>query len=417
MADIGSVAPMLREVWPASFNTAFSNEIVALSRIEESEQGVSNEISGRYTTVPLRVSRNEGIGSRPERGILPSPGRQGYVTGQIELKAQYGVGSVTSHVLNLADTDRRSFIDAITEELEGVQDDVMKDYARMVYTPSTGELAEVVSTGTENGDDYIEVDHIQYFVGADDRAIDAIDVAGPTVTASEMIVTGWNVDDNRVYVDNNDGVSAGNILVREGNYHEETYGLLELIDDETTVENINPNDVPKWKSVVLGRDRADAGNPEPWDETEIVRANDEVRISANENISVMFTGFGVRRAVFNDLKQQREYVNTIEFAHGFEALPFHLGSRTIPLVADPDYPEDRGATSGSILGVDESTVSIFREPSGWHFAEESGSMFIPATNREDSFEFRMRQFSNLGIRQRNCHFKILGLQTDLYEAK
>ena len=33
-------------------------------------------------------------------------------------------------------------------------------------------------------------------------------------------------------------------------------------------------------------------------------------------------------------------------------------------------------------------------------------MFIAASDRTDAWEFRLRQFSQLGIKQRNSHFKI-----------
>ena len=50
-------------------------------------------------------------------------------------------------------------------------------------------------------------------------------------------------------------------------------------------------------------------------------------------------------------------------------------------------------------------MKVYREEEGWHFAEETGSMFIPNFDRRDAWEYRMRQFSQLGITQRNCHFR------------
>jgi len=120
----------------------------------------------------------------------------------------------------------------------------------------------------------------------------------------------------------------------------------------------------------------------------------------------MFTDFGGRRAVFADLKQSREYVNTVEYASGFSALPMNYGVQTIPLVEDPDYPTDFDAAETSIIGVAEDQLKVYKDPEGWHFAEETGSMFLAAQDRSDAWEFRIRQISNLGISQRNCHFKI-----------
>ena len=399
MADLNSVAPMLKEVWPESFETAFSQEIVALSRIEASSDGVRQDVSGRYTVIPLKVRRNQGLGSRPERGILPLPGKQGYVGTRVQVQHQYAVGEITSQALLLADREPRSFINTLDQELSGMRDDAMKDYARMVYGFASGKLAEVTAVdGTT-----LTVDRIQYF--EPEMRLDAVDETGPDLEAEDVEVLSVNIEDHQIEVDDATGITIGAILVRHGNYNQEITGFRHLIDDELAVQNLDPSEEPKWASHVR------TGNARPWSELEIVAANDYVRRTSGKNISVMFTGFGVRRAVFADLKQQREYVNTIEFGHGFSALPFNLGAQTIPLVEDPDYPEDYGAETGSILGVDEDSVGIWREESGWHFAEESGSMFIPAQDRSDAWEFRMRHFSQMGITQRNNHFRIDNIET------
>src|SRR6056297_799398 len=110
MADLTSVAPMLKETWPDAFETAFSNEIVGISRIEQTSEGLGEDMSGRYAVVPMKVRRNQGIGSRGERGILPLPGKQGFVGTRVTLRYQYGVGDITVQGLKLADREPRSFV-------------------------------------------------------------------------------------------------------------------------------------------------------------------------------------------------------------------------------------------------------------------------------------------------------------------
>ena len=399
MADLNSVSPMLKEVWPESFETAFSSEIVALSRIERTSDGVRQDVSGRYTVIPLKVRRNQGIGSRPERGVLPLPGKQGYVGTRVKLQHQYVVGEITSQALLLADREPRSFINTLDQELSGMRDDAMKDYARMVYGFPNGQLATVQSVSG----DVITVDRIQYFEL--EMRLDSVDESGPTVNAEGIEVTDINTSNNEVTVDDASGVTAGDVLVRTGNYNQELTGLRTLIDDTEPVQNLDPASEPKWAAQIVDN------GPGSYSELEVVTANDKVRRNSGQQVSVMFTGFGVRRAIFNDMKSQREFVNTMEFGQGFSALPFNIGAQTIPIVEDPDYPEDLDADTGSILGIDEGKVSIWREESGWHFAEESGTMFIPAQDRSDSWEFRMRHFSQLGITQRNSHFLIRNVNT------
>lgn len=399
MADLNSVAPMLKEVWPESFETAFSQEIVALSRIERTSEGVRQDVSGRYTVIPLKVRRNQGIGSRPERGVLPLPGKQGYVGTRVKVQHQYVVGEITSQALLLADREPRSFVNTLDQELSGMRDDAMKDYARMVWGLGSGRLATVSSVSGNT----LTVDRIQYFEV--EMRLDAVDPAGPTVIAEQMEVTDIDVSNSTITVDAAGSTAADNELVRHGNYNQEITGFRHLIDDTLAVQNLDPADESKWAAHVIDNG---AG---AYSELEVITANDQVRRYSGQQISVMFCGFGVRRAVFDQLSQNREFVNTTEFGAGFSALPFSLGAQQIPMVEDPDYPEDINASTGSITGVDESKVGIWREESGWHFAEESGSMFIPAQDRSDSWEFRMRHFSQMGLTQRNSHFRIDNINT------
>ena len=395
MADLDSVAPMLKEVWPDSFETAFSQEIVGIARIEQTSEGIQNDYSGRYVVVPMKVRRNQGLGSRAERAILPLPGKQGFVGTRVTMRYQYGVGDITIQGLKLADREPRSFVNLLDQEMSGLRDDVMKDYARQFYGNGTGALATVVSVDANE----ITVDSTQYFQY--EQRLDSVTESGPTVTAEDMEVLDIDEGANTIEVDDATGVTAGDVLVREGSFNQEINGLGALIHDTREVQNLDPTDEPTWSSPLFT-----AGSARAYDEMLFVKAMDGTRRRSGKFVSVIFTDFGGRRAVFENLSQGREYVNTIEFAHGFSALPFNYGARQVPIVEDPDYPTDHDAETTSFLGLNEDSLSVYRDPDGWHFAEETGSMFIAKQDRSDAWEFRIRQISQLGINQRNCHFRI-----------
>lgn len=405
MADLTTVAPMLKEVWQQGHETSFNTDIIGLSRIEKTSDGMVEDLSGRYVIIPLKVRRNQGLGSRPERGILPLPGHQGYVGTRVNVRTQYGVGEITAQTLHLVDGNPRAAVNAIDEELEGLRDDFNKDYSRQVYGNGAGKLATVTAVG--NGTNFpvgqVEVDSVQ-FIDLEQR-LDFVDTAGPTVTSASRLVT--DVDDatKRLTLDSASGVVAGNIAVRAGNYNQEINGFANLISSTLTVQNLAPGDERLWKSTEFN-DAAHAYN-----EAEVIKAFHAIRISAGaaKQPTVMFTDLGVERAAFALLSASREFVNTVEFGQGYSALPFNVGSKTIPMVADPDYPTDVDAATGSILGVHEPSVKLYREDRGLHWAEETGSMFIAAADRSDAWEFRLRQHSQLGIKQRNTHFRISGI--------
>ena len=404
MADLTSVSAMLKEVWPQRMETAFSNEIVALSRIESTSEGVRNDISGRYTVVPLHVSRNQGIGSRAERGVLPLPGEQGYNSARVSMKHQYAIGDISSQALLLADSEPRSFIDTIDRELSGMQNDAMKDYARQVYGDGSGRLATIDAGGVTGN--VLTVDNVQYL--AIGMLIDSITESGPTVTDTAMTITAIDEDAKEVTVDDATTPVAGDILVRTGNYNQEILGLDALLDSDhasVSFQNLTSASEATWKPLIS------SPSAHAYSEVEIMSLLDRVRRNAGKQISVMFTHFGVRRAIFSGLVADRQFQNTIDFGQGFSALPFNYGARVIPQVEDPDFPGDFDASTASIYGLCEDEISVYQEDSGWHFAEETGAIFFPSTDRSDTWEYRLRKFSNMGYSQRNCHFKLDNVNT------
>ena len=399
MADLTSVEPMLKEVWPDSFETAFSNEIVGISRIERTSEGIADDHSGRYVVVPMKVRRNQGIGSRAERAVLPLPGKQGFVGTQVRMRYQYGVGDITIQGLKLADREPRSFVNLLDQEMSGLRDDVMKDYARQFYGDGSGTLAEVTDI-TVGADTDVEVDSIQYL--QPEMRIDFVDASGPTVSVTSAEIVSIDESTKIVTFDSDVQTPAtnGEVLVRHGDFNQEINGLGAFMGGDE-VQNLAASTEPTWEAPIFT-----AGSARAWTDLLMIKAMDSTRRRSGKQVSVFFTDFGGRRAVFAELSQTREYVNTVEFGSGFSALPFNYGAQTIPIVEDPDYPTDYDATETSFIGLAEAQVKVYKDPEGWHFAEETGSMFLAAQDRSDAWEFRIRQLSQLGINQRNCHFKI-----------
>lgn len=395
MADLESAAPMLKEVWPDAFETAFSQEVVGIARVERTSDGISTDFSGRYVVIPMKVRRNQGIGSRAERAILPLPGKQGWVGSRVTMRYQYGIGDITMQGLKLADTEPRSFINLLDQEMSGLRDDVMKDYARQFYGDGTGRLADTVGAPAGN---VVTVTSIQYLEV--EMLVDIVDPAGPTVVVEAAEITDIDEDAKTITLSNVTSSADGFVVVRHGDYNQEINGLGALVGSGE-VQNLDSADEPKWASPTFT-----AGAPRAYDEMHFIKALDSTRRRSGKDVSVIFTDFGGRRAMFADLVPGREYVNTIEFAHGFSAMPFNYGAKTIPVVEDPDYPGDYDSDTTSFLGVNESVMKVYRDPAGWHFAEETGSMFLAKQDRSDAWEFRIRQISQLGISQRNCHFRV-----------
>lgn len=403
MADLNSVAPMLKEVWQNGHETAFSKEIVALSRIESTSDGMREDHTGRYVVIPLTVRRPQGIGSRPERGILPLPGKTGYVGTRLEILTQYGVGEITAQTLQLVDGEPGAAIDALDEELTNLRESFTKDYARQVYGTGTGAMGEITVVTGAASPWVLEVDSVQYF--EEDMRLDTVNAGLTAVVGANYLITEVNDADGEITVTGTGATPvAGQFLVRNGNFDQEITGFGALISATAPVQNLNPTDERRWAAIEKG------GAARAYSEIEVTAQFQRVRrqAGAEKEPTVIFTEDGIERAIFSTLATSREFHNTVEFAHGYSALPFHRGSKTVPMVTDPDYPTDPAAATGEMLGVHEPTVKVHKHEKGLHFAEETGSMFIASADRSDTWEFRIRQHSQLGIKQRNNHFRITG---------
>lgn len=414
MSDITSVTPLLKEVWAPRFNKVFSEEIVALSRIERTSDGITNEVPagfgtsvGRYVVIPLQVTRNHGVGSRSEREAFPQPGELGWNSTKVRLRKQTAVGDITAEALELANVAQRSFINTFDREQEGLKDAALYDYARQVYGSVTGSLGTISSyaAGVATLDTTVYPYGNVHFYGQRGMIVDVVDTSGAIKNVGAVTVTAVSDTASTVTLSGTfaSAPASTDIIVRRGSYNREINGWNDMVQNTGTYQELAPATVPEWVSEEL----TVSGT---YTDKHVFRLLDKIRKKSNKTPSVIFTGTGVWRSIYDYLDGDRRFNNTVEFAHGVDGIPLHFKGKTIPIVDDPMYPENPnptlGTTTGDMLAICEDEVKIYREARGWHFAEETGSMFIPAQDRSDAWEFRMRQFSQIGTHLRNCHGRI-----------
>jgi hypothetical protein len=119
---------------------------------------------------------------------------------------------------------------------------------------------------------------------------------------------------------------------------------------------------------------------------------DTIRAAGGKTTAI-YSNLGVRRAYWNLLVQQRQFVNTKDFGGGFTGLSFTTDKGEIPFVVDIDAPKNL------MYFVNEKEVTYYRE-SDWSWMDRDGSMFSRIAGY-DAYEARMYQYSELGIHRRN----------------
>jgi acylphosphatase len=392
-ATMTTLDAILKEVYAGRIEEQLTQETVARTRIERTSDGVVETVGGKYVDFPIHVTRNTGIGWRRELELLPAAGNQGYASVHVPLQYGYGRTRITGQVMELADTNVQAFASGLDEEMTRVKDDIAKDENRITYGDGSGLLATVTADGANT----VTVDNIQWLeVG---MRIDILTRANGATVALARDITAINETTNVVTYNGADvGATTNEGLYREGNYvggtKREPSGFGNIVSDSLVLHGVDPAVQSKWKAVIRNNPAA-AGTPRALSEGIMIETVDAIRVKSGKRPTAAFTSFGVRRAYFNLLTQQRRYTDTKEYAGGFQGLPFNYGAKEIPVVEDPDAPPNK------MRFINEPAIKIFRNKE-WHWADKDGTV-LKWVHDYDAWEGLLKCYYEFGTTQRNSH--------------
>lgn len=396
-ASMTAFDAILKEVYGPKIENQLQNEVVTVKRLERTSQGVVETVGGKYVDFPIKVGRNSGIGNRKENEALPTAGSQGYAEVHVPLTYCYGVVRLTGQLIELADKNAQAFASAMDSEMDGIKDDVAKDYSRQVYGDGTGLMASVTADGVNT----VTVDNIQYLeVG---QQIDIRTRTTGAVVAADRAITAINESTLVVTYDGADvAATATEGIYRKDNFvsgqSRELSGFNTIFSATTALHGLDPAVQARWKAVVS----ANGGVNRPLSEGLMITVCDAVRTKGGKT-SAIFTNLGVRRAYFNLLTQQRRYTDTKSFAGGFQGLPFNYGTE-IPVVEDVD------ARPNKMFFADESKMKIYRNKE-WHWGDTDGTV-LKWVSGFDAWTGFLKQYSELGTTMRCAQ----GLLSDITEG-
>ena len=403
-ASLATVDAILKEVYEPSIREQLNDEVTALRRIERSSEGVTSQVGGKYVVFPIHTQRNSGVGARLENENLPVAGAQGWNRAQVNLRYQYGRIQLTGQTIELADSNFQAFASALSEEVNGIKDDLAKDLNRQVYGDGTGTVAAVTNIATLASFTVASVQGLQIGMSIQ-LATKSGSVMTPVAGTTGALISNINVATKTVTTTGATGATAttaSQFVVRadasgtsgqSATGQKEWTGLKKIVAASGAVYNIDPATVPLWASRV----DANGGTNRALSEGLLILNCDYVR-AAGSKTTVMFMNLGVRRAYFNLLVQQRRFTNTQQFDGGFSGLAFPTDSGEIPMVVDTDAP------SNLIYGLNEKEIKVYRDQD-WTFMNRDGSQWSRVPN-QDAYEATLFQYSELGTHRRNAHFVI-----------
>lgn len=389
-ATLTTVNSIMKEVYQGQIQSQLQEECVGWKRIEQTSEGVTQEVGGKYVTFPIKVRRNSGIGYRNELEALQAAGQQGYNSVRIGLSYGYGRVRLSGPTFELAQKNFQAFAAAMDLEMDGIKNDIQKDTNRIFYGDGTGVIAAVpASTTTVNtcivtNPQYLEIG-MQVDIGT------AAQLLAATPAAANRQITAINFSSNVVTFDGAAvSLSAVSIIVRQGNYLREPNGLASIITATGALFNIDPASEPKWAAIVDGN----AGTLRALSEGLMITDTDKARINGGKT-SLLLTSLGVRRAYFSLLSQQRRYPSTTTFAGGLTGLAFNNG-REIPVIEDIDCPPS------TMWGIDESSFKIYQE-ADWSWLDRDNTTW-KWVQGFDAYEAILHKYYQIGINRRNANF-------------
>lgn len=392
-ATLTTVAAITKEIYGPRIVDQLENETTLLKRIEKTSRGTTSEAGGKYVTFPLKVRRNHGIGYRNELEQLQNPGQQGWNNVRVGLKYGYGRVHLSGQTMDLVNENYQAFASAITEEMEGLKNDILKDTNRILWGNGLGVCATVDTIGTG-------VNTISVGTNADalnwidlDMQIDILSSDGLTVRAANRKVTAINESTGDFTFDGAVAtVAVGDIIVRQGNYGKEPHGLSSLVTDSGTLFNLSAATEPSWKSTVDTTGGA-------LSESKMIKMCDTLR-SKGGRPSVIFTDLATRRAYFNLLTTQRRFTGSKDFEGGFTGLAFSYDT-DIPVITDIDAP------AGKMWFLREDDFKVYRRKP-WYWEDKDGAVW-KWVNNFDAFEALMKQYWEFAIERRNTQAVMTGI--------
>lgn len=394
-ATLVTASNILKEIYEPKLQDQLQNEMTTSKRLEQTSEGITNDVGGKYVVFPIHVRRNHGIGARLEMEQLPTAQNQGYASARVSLAYLYGAVRLSGQTMELAKTNAQAFASVLDQEMEGLRTDVAKDMNRQVFGTSVGVLgtatgAYATTTIPMTNTQYMEVGMI----------VDVYDSTGVTQRATGRTVTAVNPNTNIVLDGANIAAGAnGDIVVRQGNLNRETIGLQQIVSDTGTLYNIDPTVETKWKSIV----NANAGTNRALSESLMIKMVDDIRTQGGKT-TLITTTLGVRRSYFNLLVQQRQYNDTTEFEGGFKGLKFTTDNGDIPLISDVDCQPNR------MYFLNEKALKFYRE-GDWSFMDRDGSKWQRVIGF-DAYDATLYTYRQLGCHRRNSQ----GIVRDITES-
>lgn len=349
-------------------------------------------IDGNEFVIPVHLKRNTGVGARPEMGVLPTAGNQGYQSFKQQVVYNYGKIQVTGQSIKQTKTDKGAFGRVLPIEMDGLKNDLKRELNwQFIHNGAAprGSIAAGVASATQTVSP-VYADILQENMLVDIYSPDFVTprATGVTINSVNLDYTTWNV--TSVTLSQSVTTTTGDVIVRSGNHGYEIVGLDGIVGNGNAYGNINGATNAFWNSPVL----TNGGTLRPITEDLWQRGVDAAG-RAGGNPTFWMSTRNVRRNFFNQLSTAKRTVNTKDYEGGFTSVTFDGKEIFI----------DDMCPANTMYGIDPTYLKIYEtDQMGW--MDDDGDILHRNLDGSDGVYAVHRWYSNLGCNKRTSTVKI-----------
>ena len=403
---------VLKEFYADSLQSLLNNSNVVATMVVPN----TDRLAGRRFVVPMHRARNSGVGARGESGTLPTAGNQGYSVGYAVPRFLYGRIQLTGPIISATQGDAASFVEAIDSEVNGLADDLMRDYCRQIFGTSDGVIAQCGTTSSDTtivlANDTTDTQILQLWndggmvveIGtvadpdtiAGSRTVTAYDLTNKTIDISGAAVS--TTSSHYVFRESNGGASDDSGDWGDGQF--ELTGLQDIVDDTSVCQTVDPASVPNWASLVDGNSGTNRAFNEPLLNTTI--QNTEVLSGSRPNL--ICTGYRVHAAIAQTMEAMRRNVDSVDLKGGYKGIRWSVPGEGNANAMDTAICWTRDTPENTIFGLSTDFLEMCLMED-WSWMDRDGSMWARVSD-QDAYEATHYTYRELITTKRNAHFRI-----------
>ena len=376
----------------------------------------AERVGGRRLVYPVHVGRNFGVGTRAERGTLPTAQNEVYVTATVSPKYWYGRIEVSAQAMKQSQGDRAAFAEAMSEEMDRMTRNSRKYFNRMLYFGSRGDLCTVASGQSSVNTTTVNVTSSTVNVGSPLRFIqagmilDGLNASGAATDTSTVSTdfTSATVASATVGASGSSTITfsatvtvvSGTIMTLTGCGYNDFNGVNDGINSSGTYAGVSRDAYSNksWRANILGN----SGTNRPLTLNLLQQAWDAASEASGEDDTTthLISHYSVRR----------EYLDLLTPDVRFTAQTLKGGHKVLDFNG-AEFRFEVDAPFNTVYGINAPSWHLYKI-SDFEWADEDGSV-LSRVNNIDSFEGFMRMFGNFGTDAPNKNFRITDIQATL----